>query len=747
MRRFALALLALLLVGVCIAKAPRRGGPPPAPAPDLSGERIGPGGPVPPAGTARVTVHADEIEGAIPDVLYGSQLLWWPEMNGLPDLILTNADYRRAMEKWWSYLPVVREIGPTVVRYPGGLEAMEFTWTDTIGPFEERPRTEWPRWRPGGKVAIGPDEFARWAEALGAEMMITLNVNDVPVPGKWHSGSQQEATAWVAYMNGSEVDATPIGPDGNGRDWGTAGDWAARRRAHCEWINAHSGLPKRDCARPYGVRYWEMGNECSYHTVWLMTSQSPARYGEIVARYADAMRAVDPEVRVGAVGNDNPLFGHGPWKGWFAGVDNAIRQAVRLKHARGGADFWVKHEYPPAVSPVAHGIVLKKPGARLSWRRRVPEAGRYRLAFDLYGQGGALDAGPGWALEVDGVKVAEGVSGNGASERTARVETAPFDLAAGERAFALVAAPNVAPDRRLEFAFGAELLREGAKEAARVNLRSAREAQALMLAAAAAKAEFLPEPKEALGGRPVFVTEFHQDWLFKTQRRENEPVYLQDALGLAGMYALFLESGVVEAALLWTLFDDRNEFGEIEGVGVEGKAEDAASRPKGAPYERGRKDPRLRPAGLVHKLFAETLRGERLRVESDVPRFTVLPAEGVELGFGGLRPASLPWLHVLAARRPDGRLALLVANRDPWRDIEAEIRVAGASPSGEVRARALRGDGLLASNEPEDCPGGGCVRIEPASASAAEGVLRGAFPAASVTAVLLEVRPDAAKPE
>ena len=44
-------------------------------------------------------------------------------------------------------LDLVRELGPTIVRYPGGNFVSGYQWEDGIGPDEERPRRLDLAWR------------------------------------------------------------------------------------------------------------------------------------------------------------------------------------------------------------------------------------------------------------------------------------------------------------------------------------------------------------------------------------------------------------------------------------------------------------------------------------------------------------------------------------------------------------------------------------------------------------------------
>ena len=62
-------------------------------------------------------------------------------------------------------LDLVRELGVTVVRYPGGNFVSGYRWEDGVGPAEQRPAPA----RPGLALASRPTQFGtRRVHALGA---------------------------------------------------------------------------------------------------------------------------------------------------------------------------------------------------------------------------------------------------------------------------------------------------------------------------------------------------------------------------------------------------------------------------------------------------------------------------------------------------------------------------------------------------------------------------------------------------
>lgn len=81
----------------------------------------------------------------------------------------TGAEFEEALKKWRSYWPLIKEMGPTILRFPGGLDANRYEWKKAIGPWDSR-----------GGVArspiIGTDEFLQFVEYLNAEAIIAVKI-------------------------------------------------------------------------------------------------------------------------------------------------------------------------------------------------------------------------------------------------------------------------------------------------------------------------------------------------------------------------------------------------------------------------------------------------------------------------------------------------------------------------------------------------------------------------------------------
>ncbi len=117
----------------------------------------------------------------------------------------------------------LKEIGIPNLRWPGGCFADEYHWMDGIGPGNERPTMINTHW--GGVTEnnnFGTHEFLELCNQLVCEPVICGNLG---------SGSVQEMSQWVEYLNSNNVSPMTDIRKANGRE------------------------------EPWGVKYWGVGNE------------------------------------------------------------------------------------------------------------------------------------------------------------------------------------------------------------------------------------------------------------------------------------------------------------------------------------------------------------------------------------------------------------------------------------------------------------------------------------------------------
>ena len=89
-------------------------------------------------------------------------------------------------------MELVKELGVPVIRYPGGNFVSCYDWHDGIGPKEKRPKRMDYAWSSIETNQFGIDEFCQWAEKVGIEPMIAVNLG---------TGSIKDAGDLVEYCN------------------------------------------------------------------------------------------------------------------------------------------------------------------------------------------------------------------------------------------------------------------------------------------------------------------------------------------------------------------------------------------------------------------------------------------------------------------------------------------------------------------------------------------------------------------
>src|SRR4051794_41517174 len=72
---------------------------------------------------------------------------------------------------------LVRELGVTTVRYPGGTFVSGYRWEDGVGPLEERPRRLDLAWHSTETNEFGLDELMHWARSTRVEPMLAAHLH------------------------------------------------------------------------------------------------------------------------------------------------------------------------------------------------------------------------------------------------------------------------------------------------------------------------------------------------------------------------------------------------------------------------------------------------------------------------------------------------------------------------------------------------------------------------------------------
>jgi alpha-L-arabinofuranosidase len=190
-------------------------------------------------------------------------------------------------------LELTREMGVSVVRYPGGNFVSGYRWEDGVGPVGARPTRLDLAWRSIEPNTFGLNEFMRWIARAQAEPMLAVNLGTRGVA---------EAVSLLEYTN------FPSGTQ-----------YSDLRISHGQ-------------REPYSVKLWCLGNEMD--GPWQLGHKSADEYGRLAAETGKAMRLVDPSIELVACGSSHagmPTFGT-----WETAV---------LDHAYEQIDFLSLHAY------------------------------------------------------------------------------------------------------------------------------------------------------------------------------------------------------------------------------------------------------------------------------------------------------------------------------------------------------------------------------------------------------------------
>lgn len=161
----------------------------------------------------------------------------------------------------------VKSLNLGVIRYPGGNFVSNYNWKDGIGPKEDRKKTMEFAWSSIETNQFGIDDFCQWAEEVGVEPMIAVNLG---------TGSIRSAAELVEYCN---------------HDHGTY--WSDLRIK-----NGHR--------KPYNIKYWCLGNEMEGD--WQAGHMSAEDYAKKAREAAKMMKWVDKSIKLVACGSSYEML-------------------------------------------------------------------------------------------------------------------------------------------------------------------------------------------------------------------------------------------------------------------------------------------------------------------------------------------------------------------------------------------------------------------------------------------------------
>ncbi len=167
-------------------------------------------------------------------------------------------------------IALVKELGVSAIRYPGGNFVSGYRWEDGVGPRENRPRRLDLAWHSTETNEIGLDEFTSWLKKVDCELMYAVNLG---------TRGMQEALDVLEYANIS------------------SGTRLSEQRI------------ANGAVEPHDIRMWCLGNEMD--GPWQLGHGTPHEYARLAVKTARAMRQLDPTLELVVCGSSNaqmPLF-------------------------------------------------------------------------------------------------------------------------------------------------------------------------------------------------------------------------------------------------------------------------------------------------------------------------------------------------------------------------------------------------------------------------------------------------------
>lgn len=236
----------------------------------------------------------------------------------------------------------MKEIGVSILRWPGGNFAGEYRWMDGLlpsdqrGPLEAFTEDETQPYTHGYDMhEINTDDFIALCREIGAEPFLTINL---------YWDSVEESAAWVEYCNGS--------PDTT----------YGRLRA------------ERGYVEPYNVRFWSLGNEMGYgHMEGPMSSES---YAALARTKAEAMLKVSPDLK---------LFSSGPYPNsdWAANAASALSDIAGYVSLHNYCYCQMDYSTPEAVLSTSREIISgPETNRRLLHQMRADLPAGLNISFD-----------------------------------------------------------------------------------------------------------------------------------------------------------------------------------------------------------------------------------------------------------------------------------------------------------------------------------------------------------------------------
>ncbi len=182
-------------------------------------------------------------------------------------------------------MALTKELGASIIRYPGGNFMSGYNWEDGVGPVEQRPRKLDLAWFSTETNVFGTNEFIEWCRAVNVEPMLGVNLG---------TRGADQARDYLEYCNH---------PGGS--------HFADLRRQH-------------GYEQPHDVKFWCLGNEMD--GPWQIGAKTAHEYGRTALETAKVMRWIDPTLVLSACGSSHrQMPTYGAWE--YEVLDHCFDQA------------------------------------------------------------------------------------------------------------------------------------------------------------------------------------------------------------------------------------------------------------------------------------------------------------------------------------------------------------------------------------------------------------------------------------
>ncbi|MGM9682259.1 MAG: alpha-N-arabinofuranosidase [Eubacteriales bacterium] len=214
----------------------------------------------------RITVNPDYTVGETDKRLFGSFVEQFGRVV-YGGIFEPDGKYADDMGFRRDVIELVRELGVSCIRYPGGNMVSDYKWEDGVGPVANRPATFNAAWKEVDTNRIGIDEFADYCQKTDSEFMMAVNLATAGL------SDAKNIIEYCNYPGGTKYSDMRI------------------KNGHPE---AHN------------VRTWFLGNEMDGH--WQIGRTTAEEYAWRAKEAAKIMRRVDPNSKFVLCGSSLPDY-------------------------------------------------------------------------------------------------------------------------------------------------------------------------------------------------------------------------------------------------------------------------------------------------------------------------------------------------------------------------------------------------------------------------------------------------------